>query len=304
MNIKRKGDCCHCHCCYCCYFFSFHFMSLTDTVIEKCLELSKRAALSAGAIIKKAFVEPMNIKRKGVVDFVTETDRKSEDLIRGMLSEEFPAFSFIGEEGCFSDGCILEETLSSEQPAWCVDPLDGTTNFCSGSEYVSVSIALLSKKESVVGVVYNPFSDELFWGVRGKGSFMNGQRLVTSKCRSLSDAIVATNVGVDRSTKARKQFCTSLNELMTYPVRGIRMYGSCALDMCNVARGRLTAYVENGVYPWDKAAGRVIAEESGCMVGQYDGSPFDISRRGVIVANSKEIGKELVRCVRKGTMMK
>jgi fructose-1,6-bisphosphatase/inositol monophosphatase family enzyme len=269
-------------------------------LLDRALEVAKNAATQAGHLIRSSFSRPMSIVTKSSdVDLVTETDRQSEDLIRTMLEREFPEFIFLGEEEASNDPRVLEQVLlrSRETDAyvWAADPLDGTTNFVCHYPHSCVSIGLVHGGEPVMGVVYNPYRDELFYGRVGGGSYCNGQRLqVDQQVTDLKQALVSANVGSDRSVKGARSCCLMLSKLMLHPVRGIRMHGSCALDLCQLAQGQLTCYLEDIPWPWDTAAGAVILREAGGVIYDFDGGAFNVFSRGLLAANNKQIAEQLV----------
>ncbi|KAG9443615.1 hypothetical protein H6P81_014955 [Aristolochia fimbriata] len=245
------------------------------------LDTAVEAAKAAGEIIRKGFHLKKNVEHKGQVDLVTETDKACEDLIFNRLKQKFPDHKFIGEETSAEFG-TAELT---DDPTWMVDPLDGTTNFVHGYPFVCVSIGLSIAKVPTVGVVYNPIMNELFTGIRGQGAFLNGNPIKVSSQSELVTALLASEVGTKRDKVTVDATTNRLNSLL-FKVRSLRMSGSCALNLCGVACGRLDLMYELGFGgPWDVAAGAVIIQEAGGHVFDPSGADFDVMARRVAATN-------------------
>ncbi|KAL9258472.1 Inositol monophosphatase-like protein [Drosera capensis] len=239
------------------------------------------AAKKAGEMIRKGFYQTKTVEHKGLVDLVTETDKACEDLVFNHLKQHFLDHKFIGEETTAAYGA----TELTDEPTWIVNPLDGTTKFVPGFPFVCVSIGLTIKKVPVVGVVYNPIMDELFTGIRGKGSFLNGNPLKVSSKDELLKCLLATEAGTTRDKLTIDATTNRINSFL-FKVRSIRMSGSCALNLCGIASGRLDIMYEIGYGgPWDIAAGVVIVEEAGGVVFDPYGDKFDISVTRVAASN-------------------
>lgn len=217
-----------------------------------------------------------------MVDLVTETDKACEDLIFNHLKQHFPSHKFIGEETTAACG-NFELT---DEPTWIVDPLDGTTNFVHGFPFVCVSIGLTIGKKPTVGVIYNPIIDELFTAIDGKGAFFNGKPIKVSSQSELVKALLATETGTKRDKLTVDATTGRINSLL-FKVRSLRMCGSCALNLCGVACGRLDLFyeIEFGG-PWDVAGGVVIVKEAGGVVFDPSGSEFDLTARRVAATNA------------------
>ncbi|KAF8203958.1 hypothetical protein BJ912DRAFT_895941 [Pholiota molesta] len=246
--------------------------------------LARRAGaliLEGSEAIRSASYESGVGEKKNSVDLVTEYDVKVEKLVQDELKTQFPTFSFIGEES-YAAGSRPPLT---DAPTFCVDPIDGTTNFVHGFPFVCISIGLIYKKRPVLGVIYNPFLDHLYSGVKGQGSFLTRggvaaepQRLPLSAPKplpSLNQALIAVEWGSDRSLGTISAKSDSFSRLAGNPAQGIvggkmahslRSVGSAALNYALVAQGGLDLYWEIGCWPWDVCAGIVIAEEAGGVV--------------------------------------
>lgn len=255
-------------------------MGENDSLAEF-LAVAVDAAKIAGEIIRKGFYLKKNVEHKGQVDLVTETDKACEDVISQHLKRHFPNHKFIGEETSAAFGT----TELTDQPTWIVDPLDGTTNFVHGFPFVCVSIGLTIAKVPTVGVVYNPIIDELFTGILGQGAFLNGKRIKASSETELVKSLLATEIGTKRDKSTVDATTNRINSLL-FKVRSLRMSGSCALNLCGIACGRLDLFYElefGG--PWDVAGGAVIVQEAGGLVFDPSGEDFDIMSRRVAATN-------------------
>lgn len=249
--------------------------------LDEFLSVAVDAAKRAGAIIRGGFYKTKHVEHKGQVDLVTETDKACEDLIFNYLKEHFPSHKFIGEETTAAFGV----TELTDDPTWIVDPLDGTTNFVHGFPFVCVSIGLTIQKVPKVGVVYNPIMDELFTGIDGKGAFLNGKPIKVSSQSELVKSLLATEAGTKRDKEAVDASTNRINSLL-FKVRSLRMSGSCALDLCGIACGRLDLFYELGFGgPWDVAGGAVIVKEAGGVLFDPSGKEFDITSQRVAASN-------------------
>ncbi|KAM7501047.1 hypothetical protein LguiA_025461 [Lonicera macranthoides] len=255
-------------------------MPESDSLAEF-LAIAVDAAKSAGEIIRKGFYQTKHVEHKGQVDLVTETDKACEDLIFNHLKQHLPNHKFIGEETTAACGA----TELTDEPTWIVDPLDGTTNFVHGFPFVCVSIGLTIGKVPTVGVVYNPIMDELFTGVHGKGAFLNGNPIRVSSQSELVKSLLCTEAGTKRDKLTLDATTNRINSLL-FKVRSIRMSGSCALDLCGIACGRLDLFYEQGFGgPWDVAGGAVIIVEAGGVLFDPSGKEFDITAQCIAATN-------------------
>ncbi|KAI5559911.1 hypothetical protein Peur_070414 [Populus x canadensis] len=255
-------------------------MAQNDSLSEF-LQTAVEAAKRAGEIIREGFYQTKHVEHKGLVDLVTETDKACEDLIFNYLKQQHPSHKFIGEETTAACG-ITELT---DEPTWIVDPLDGTTNFVHGFPFVCISIGLTIGKVPTVGVVYNPIMDELFTGVHGKGAFLNGKPIKVSSQSELVKSLLATEAGTKRDKSTVDATTNRINSLL-FKVRSLRMTGSCALNLCGIACGRIDLFYETGYGgPWDVAGGAVIVKEAGGIVYDPSGKDFDITSQRVAASN-------------------
>ncbi|CAA2980393.1 L-galactose-1-phosphate phosphatase [Olea europaea subsp. europaea] len=249
--------------------------------MEEFLAMAVDAAKNAGQIIRSGFYKAKNVKHKGLVDLVTETDKTCEDLIFNLLKLHYPDHKFIGEETTAACGA----TELTDEPTWIVDPLDGTTNFVHGFPFVCVSIGLTIRRIPTIGVVYNPIMDELFTAIHGEGAFLNGKPIKVSSQSELLKSLLATEAGTKRD-KSTLDAATNRIHSLLFKVRSLRMTGSCALNLCGVACGRLDLFYELGFGgPWDIAAGAVIVNEAGGVVFDPSGKDLDITSQRIAASN-------------------
>nr|BAP75924.1 L-galactose-1-phosphate phosphatase [Moringa oleifera] len=249
--------------------------------LEEFLASAVDAAKKAGEIIRKGFYQTKHVEHKGQVDLVTETDKACEDLVFNHLKQHYPNHKFIGEETTAAYGA----TELTDEPTWIVDPLDGTTNFVHGFPFVCVSIGLTIKKVPTVGVVYNPIMEIRFTGIHGKGAFLNGNPIKVSSKTELVKSLLATEAGTKRDKATLDDSTNRINNLLS-KVRSLRMSGSCALNLCGIACGRLDLFYELGFGgPWDVAGGAVIVREAGGLVYDPSGKDFDITSQRVAASN-------------------
>lgn len=229
------------------------------------LGLAEKTAREAGDLVRdrREAVERMAVAgtKSTPTDVVTESDTAAEALIRSRLLGSRPDDGFIGEE----DGAVV----GSSGVDWVVDPIDGTVNYLYGIPQYAVSIAAAVDGVTVAGVVLNPASGETWTAVLGGGAWLDGRPVRVSSCSSLSLALVGTGFGYDAGRRSRQ--AAVLLEVVPR-VRDIRRAGAAALDLCAVASGRLDAYYERGLNPWDLAAGGLIAAEAGAVVSGLRGA--------------------------------
>jgi myo-inositol-1(or 4)-monophosphatase len=248
-------------------------------------------ALEGGKRLREFLAQGVETEYKGDVDLVTIADRTVEKLIRTRLGEVFPEHGIYGEEGT--------RDRMEGQFRWYVDPLDGTTNFAHGFPHFCVSMGLeqrpanLKPEEDgtlVAAVVYDPMRDELFTAERGKGARLNDRPIHVSAISELAEALLATGFP---SRKRHDSPNVHFYHEFTLRSHGVRRAGSAALDLAYVASGRLDAFWEFNLNPWDTAAGILLVEEAGGCVTDFSGNPFRLDSREILASNGI-IQKELV----------
>src|ERR1700751_3444484 len=246
-----------------------------------------KAARHAGRSLKHDLgeVENLQVSLKGPANFVCRADRRAEEIIYEDLAKARPGYGFIGEEGGTREGADKTHT-------WIVDPLDGTTNFLHGIPQFAISIALERDGVVVAGLIYNPANDELFTAERGKGAFLNDRRLRVAARSRLEDAVVACALphrGRGGRAEFRKEFVHVQEKVV-----GLRRFGAAALDLAWIAAGRVDAYWERNLSPWDMAAGIVLVREAGGYVSDLDGGDAMFAK-GHIVAGNEAMHRDLLR---------
>lgn len=251
-------------------------------------------AAKAGEWIKlKLGAHAMLDVKSSAQDLVTEVDRGSESLIRNLIRTHFPTHAFLGEEGVGAGANASVQALkevSGAEYLWIVDPIDGTTNFVHGFPFFSVSIALAHKGEVIVGVIYDPFHDELFVAEKGKGAYLKGKRMQVSSDAKLSDSLIAT--GFPAGTTSTLPVNMKGLQALAPKVRNTRVIGSAALHLAYVAAGRLSGFWEIGLNSWDIAAGALLVREAGGEVTDTLGRPYSLPVRHVLATNGR-IHREL-----------
>ncbi len=236
------------------------------------------AALKAARGLIRDFgeVEQLQVSIKGPGEFVSSADLKAEKILKAELTKARPGYGFLMEESGSAEG-------SDKHHRWIVDPLDGTTNFLHGIPHWSISIALERDGEIVAGLVYEPLRDELFWGEKGTGSYINDRRLRVSARRQLADAVIGTGIPF-RERGEHGAYLRGLAAVMA-ATSGVRRQGSAALDLAYVAAGRFDGFWEYGLQQWDIAAGILLVREAGGYVTDIAGGHAMLASGDVLAAN-------------------
>lgn len=260
-------------------------MKLTER--KQALAVAMKAGRVAGAVMRKHLASVKKVNEATQHDVKLELDVRCQKLIERTLRAAFPTTAILGEEG------VLGDTESAAR--WVVDPIDGTVNFTYGIPHACVSIALQIREakggyETIVGMVYDPFCDEMWTAIRGQPARLNGKIIRVSERTELNEAIIAMGFAKYKETLAL--MLPVFNSLVTR-VRKIRIMGAAALSMVWVANGRLDAYREYGLHLWDIAAGGLIVE---CAGGEYWHRPVEGgTHRYQILANNGKLRKKLER---------
>lgn len=252
----------------------------------------EKICLQAAEVIKEVgryirherkHLQSIHIESKGVRDFVTEIDKTSEHALAEKLHLIFPEAGFLTEE----------KTVTQTESAyrWVIDPLDGTMNYIHGIPLYSISVALLHEKEILLGIVYEINNDEMFFTWKGAVSYMNGNALHISTCRTLQDALLVTGFPYERG--GRVEGITKTLGYFLERCRDVRRLGSAAVDLCYVASGRTDAYYEGYLNLWDIAAGILIVKNAGGMVSDFGGK--ENFESGNIIACNKTLYPEILK---------
>jgi myo-inositol-1(or 4)-monophosphatase len=250
---------------------------LGTAAIEQLVDVARRAAEAGGVQLQGHFGRLEQVREKGRCgDLVTEADLASEHAVLTVLEAETPDIGILAEEsGRRSKPGDLE---------WCVDPLDGTTNYAHGFPFFGTSVGLTWRGIPLLGALAVPSFEELFWAAPGLGSWCNGRRVSVSPCERLADALLATGFAYDRHQRLDNNYAEFA--WFTHRSHGVRRAGAAAVDLAMVACGRIDGYWERGLAPWDMAAGVALVEEAGGRVTSYDGSPLNLESGRLVAAGA------------------
>lgn len=249
---------------------------------DQLLQVVESAAKTGAEVVMEAVNRPQNITYKGLTDLVTDTDKMSEAAILEVVRKNFSDHLILGEEG----GIIGD---SSSDFLWCIDPLDGTTNFAHGYPSFAVSVGVLFKGKPTAAAVVEFVGGPMCWNTRtfsavsGGGAFCNGQKIHVSKTDKVEQSLLVTGFGYEHDDAWATNI--DLFKDFTDVSRGVRRLGAAAVDMCHVALGIVEAYWEYRLKPWDMAAGVLMVEEAGGTVSCMDGRNFSVFDRSVLVSN-------------------
>lgn len=243
-------------------------------MIDKVIQISKEA----GEIIREGFGKKFFLEYKtNLSNYVTEIDKKSEAAIISFVKKEFPGHAVLAEES--------GEYKTSSEYLWVIDPLDGTSNFAHGLPIFSVSIGVQKNEETICGVVYDVMRDEIYSSEKGSGSFRNEQKLHVSINDNLRKSMLVTGFPYDIADNpdfAIERFAAFLKASSA-----VRRLGSAAIDLCYVAAGVFDGFWEVFLNPWDMAAGKLLVEEAGGRVTDFEGLPMNIFNKQILATNGK-----------------
>ena len=242
------------------------------------LNFAIQTARDAGRILTERFGRITEITNKGDIDLVTEADLASERFIIERIKSHYPRHAILAEE---SEASGVRHEGNSDLK-WIIDPLDGTTNYAHGYPCFCVSIALERDGRVEIGVIYDPMRDETFAAELGEGATLNGRRIRVSEIDDLNRAMLCT--GFPYNVRETGDFARHFHNFIMNG-QAVRRDGSAALDLAYVACGRFDGFWEEGLRPWDVAAGVLLVEEAGGQVSYYDGSPFNIYSPPILSSN-------------------
>lgn len=248
------------------------------------IEEIKSIVLDAGTIFFDR-VAAARQKEKGNADFVTDVDFAVQEYIYAKLIEKFPDYQFMGEEKS-------NEEIDENGTFWVLDPVDGTTNLIHDYQNSAISLALVTKGEVVLGIVYNPFHKEMFWAKKGEGCYLNSVQVHVSDAKDLSESLISIGTSPYYKEMAEENF--HIFREIFLASQDIRRCGAASLDMAYVACGRIEAYMERKLKLWDYAAGRLLIEEAGGVVVNYKGENIDIDYEADILAGNDAITQIIV----------
>jgi myo-inositol-1(or 4)-monophosphatase len=258
---------------------------MNPELLQLCLECATEAALAGGTVLQVYWHKLNTIEEKGRPgDLVTEADKASEAVILQVLQTQFPDHAILAEESGMA-GTPESEFL------WAIDPLDGTTNYAHHYPVAAVSIGLLVRGMPTVGVIYDPFRQELFSAAQGLGATRTdltkpgqaAQSIHVSKTSTLAQSLLVTGFAYDRRQTLDNNYAEFCH--LTHLTQGVRRSGSAALDLAQVACGRLDGYWERGLSPWDIAAGVILVQEAGGQVSAYDQGSIQIESGRILATN-------------------
>lgn len=259
------------------------FVKIPD-ILPKCLPVMEEA----GKLVRASWNQPHKIRHKGPIDLVTETDAAVEAFLRQHLAAILPDAFFLGEESAVN----LQE-WQAEPLCWVVDPVDGTTNYAHRIPIVGISVALCSFGEPMLGLVNAPMLGEMFYAGKGLGAFLNGEKVQVSAVEELSGALVAT--GFPYEFGDNLGMILGRLERVLPATQGLRRPGAASLDLAWVACGRLDAFYEDGLKPWDMAAGWVLVREAGGEVSSFTGAPA--SWGASLLATNAHLHQKMVKLI-------
>lgn len=244
------------------------------------LNFAIQMARDAGRILIDRQGRALQVSNKGDIDLVTESDLASEKLIVDRIRTHYPRHAILAEESGASEGLMVSEEKSEWR--WIIDPLDGTTNYAHGYPCYCVSIALERAGRIEIGVIYDPTRDELFAAERNQGATLNDRRIRVSDVEELNSAMLCT--GFPYNVRERRDFARYF-AAFTMKAQAVRRDGSAAIDLAYVACGRFEGFWEDGLNPWDVAAGLLLIEEAGGLVTNFLGQPVSIYKPRVLASN-------------------
>jgi len=256
--------------------------------IDETLEKAIIAINAGGEVVRENFgkVSATAVEEKARDDYVTYVDKESESRIKALLEKFFPDHAILAEES----------GITGESPyLWILDPLDGTTNFIHGFPFVSLSLALEKEDEIIIGVVLDPLRDEIYWALKGRGAYLNGQQIKVNQLYGLEGSLLATGFPF-RTKKLLPQYLEIFRRLFLRTT-GIRRAGSAALDLAYVAKGVFSGFFEFGLSLWDIAAGSLLIEEAGGVVTDFRGGKEHFST-GNIIAGSPLVHREMLQILK------
>ena len=242
------------------------------------LNFAIQTARDAGSLLAERFGRELRVTNKSELDLVTESDLASERLIIDRIKTYHPRHAILAEESGVSSPVDAEKS----EWRWIIDPLDGTTNYAHGYPCFCVSIGLERQGRIELGVIYDPMRDEMFTAERGEGASLNGRRITVSPTDKLTGALLCTGFPYD--VRERSEFARHFaNFIMN--AQAVRRDGAAALDLAYVACGRFDGFWEEGLKPWDVAAGSLMVEEAGGRISNYAGGPLSIYAPPILASN-------------------
>ncbi len=249
----------------------------TPEQLQIFLDIASEAATAAGAVLLSYLGKLESVEEKGRPgDLLTAADKAAEATILEILGRHFPQHGILAEES----GQLGE---NNSEFLWAIDPLDGTTNFAHQYPFFATSIGLFIEGVPQVGVVFDPFHNELYRAAKGLGATRNRRPIRVSPTSELNKCLLVTGFAYDRRETSDNNYAEFCH--LTHLTQGVRRSGAASIDLAHVACGRLDGYWERGLSPWDMTAGIVLVQEAGGKVTAYDGSPLQISSGRILATN-------------------
>jgi myo-inositol-1(or 4)-monophosphatase len=254
--------------------------------LNEIFQVAIAAAYQSGLILNKYFGQLKQVEKKGAIDLVTEADLLSEKTVKKIIQRQYPDHGIIAEES----GVRTTNTPYE----WIIDPLDGTTNYAHQIPIFAVSIAFVINRYPVVGVVFNPVSQDLFTAIKGQGADYNRQSIKVSQTKLLSESVLVTGFPYNLR-EIINPLITRFSTCLQW-AQAVRRLGAASLDLCFVASGRFEGFWEQNLKPWDTAAGMLIAQEAGANITNFSNEPYHYEMPEIVATNGF-IHQELLRCL-------
>jgi myo-inositol-1(or 4)-monophosphatase len=258
--------------------------------IKQAFAAAEEAVKQGRALLLDYFGKNHNVQNKEKAGLVSDADKNSEALIKGILKKACPDFDFLGEESDYEDEMSAATRTAhkpSKKPRWILDPLDGTTNYLHQLPMWAISLALEVDEEIQIGIVDIPMMNQTFTAIRGQGAFCNGIRLKVSECQKLEDAFMTTGFVADHPEVLSEQL--KIFEHFVWKAQAIRRPGAAAYDLAMVAAGNFDVYWEKNIKPWDVAAGILLVEEARGKCANYGGQKYDAFQKDLIAGTPKVV---------------
>lgn len=248
-----------------------------------------QAAHAGSLALLEHFRKPLEIRAKGVANYVSQADLAAEEAVVQTILEAYPNHAILSEES-HSDRADAEHS-------WIIDPLDGTNNFIHGIPHFAVSIGYYQNGQGILGIVTSPATGDWFVAARGEGAWLNGQQIHVSRAEVLEQAMIACGFYYDRDQMMQSTLDT-IGDLFRNQIHGIRRCGAAALDLAYVAAGWFDAFFEYRLSPWDIAAGGVIIQEAGGMLSDCLGNPVPLNQASSVCATNQKLHEAMLKIVR------
>lgn len=259
--------------------------TVADTAINDAIIMVREA----GELLLQGMDDKKVITKSGTANFVTEIDLQVQEILFGKLMGLLPGCNIIAEE-------TADNRFSLEKYTWILDPVDGTTNLMYGYKYSAIALGLVVEGVPYAGIVYNPFLNEMFTARKDKGAFVNGRQIRVTANERLADSLLTFGTSPYDRGKADETFRITRN--VFDKCRDVRRTGSAALDICNVAAGRMDGFYEMELQPWDYAGASVILEEAGGIMTDWQGSKLSYITKSSAIATNGLIHKELLEAIK------